>query len=369
MRRWTLTAAQRQQLNQEIVGQSLPAAHVLSVMIALFELMMIIRSQFCADSLAFKRPIYLWLYLLLFLLALVAVLLFEYAKYTEKTMRWIMPVFAGILLFWSAGIAVLDLSRGDSSIVFVITIFGVAGVVFLYPLESWLLFLGACLFLCLSLYFYHRNTLQLVFYLNVTVVLAIALSISVIKYRTQINEFFYKKQLAEKNQRLHVLVDELKRMSAMDELTGLKNRLTMDQVFSDMMHALQQKERPFSVAMLDLDDFKAVNDTYGHTVGDHCLKGVAEILKNVLSAEYLFRFGGEEFLALMDLNAAEAGAVMEQARDQIEKMRIGAVRLSVSIGLVTRIPRAGETVKDYIDRADQALYRSKTNGKNCVTAG
>ena len=128
---------------------------------------------------------------------------------------------------------------------------------------------------------------------------------------------------------------------------------------------------PLSVLMIDIDDFKKVNDTYGHTVGDKVLKTIAQILKTKLRAtDVVGRYGGEEFLVVLpetDLQAALT--VAEKLRTEVAKKTFKykdqVFKVTISLGAAQL--KEGETIEELINRADQALYTSKRSGKNRTT--
>ena len=157
-----------------------------------------------------------------------------------------------------------------------------------------------------------------------------------------------------------------------DPLTLCGNRTALDETLADHWNTLSRYGFPFSVLMVDIDHFKSINDTYGHTAGDHVIRTMAELLKQTLRcSDKAFRYGGEEFLILLphtDLNQSIITA--ERIRHAIEahiffvdeQTRIEA---SVSIGIATAA-ESKRSYKDLIDAADQALYAAKANGRNRV---
>lgn len=156
-------------------------------------------------------------------------------------------------------------------------------------------------------------------------------------------------------------------LSVTDSLTSLYNRRFQIEVLINSMNKFERYGYPFSVLIIDIDDFKKVNDTYGHQIGDEVLKAVAKSLTNNLrSTDIASRWGGEEFLVLLqntDLDSAIG--VAERIRRDIERLKILNVsRVTVSIGVASY--RKGESIESLITRADDAMYEAKASGKNNV---
>ncbi|GAB6066207.1 GGDEF domain-containing protein [Aquifex pyrophilus] len=168
--------------------------------------------------------------------------------------------------------------------------------------------------------------------------------------------------------RLKEVSEELKK----DPLTGLLNRRFLIPIFEDVLELSMYTELPFSVAIIDLDDFKKINDTYGHLVGDCVLKNVAKIIrKNLRKSDYIFRYGGEEFLVLLPSTGLEdAVNILEKLRRAVERTEIECeghkINVTVSIGVCSDIYTGDKSPEDYINCADQKLYEAKKEGKNRV---
>jgi diguanylate cyclase (GGDEF)-like protein len=126
------------------------------------------------------------------------------------------------------------------------------------------------------------------------------------------------------------------------------------------------------MAMLDIDNFKAVNDRYGHTVGDEVLVAVAQLLRDATrEGDVLCRYGGEEFaLLLRNMDLAQAAAFGERLRFAVERLPAEAaglrIALTISIGVAAAASAEPDSVEAVVKRADQALYRAKYAGKNRV---
>ena len=167
------------------------------------------------------------------------------------------------------------------------------------------------------------------------------------------------------------LLADLRHRSRHDGLTGLLNRRTMEETLLSQVQRSRRTGEPFTVLMLDLDHFKAINDRHGHAAGDRALKHTAAALKAELrEVDALGRFGGEEFLVLMP------GTTVEAARPVAERLRTALTTdapridgatppLSASIGIAQWRGPAEEPSR-LLMRADAALYRAKMRGRDCV---
>lgn len=159
------------------------------------------------------------------------------------------------------------------------------------------------------------------------------------------------------------LVEEIEEKSMRDPLTKALNRSMIEKRVADIVTEPQTKL--FSVALIDLDNFKKINDNLGHIAGDKCLLTLTEFLmKNKRRSDLVGRFGGDEFILIMpNLNAADALKAMEFHRKMIEEK--SNPHFTVTIGIAT-YPYDGETLEELIRSADQSLYDAKNAGKNVV---
>lgn len=147
-----------------------------------------------------------------------------------------------------------------------------------------------------------------------------------------------------------------------DPLTGVSNRRAFDDSLDKLLAAHQEGELPLSIAMLDLDHFKKINDEQGYLAGDRVLQNLALLLKASLhEGNVLARFGGEEFVILMPHTPLHtAGKLSEYMRARIEE------KLATTISIGVAATTAGETATGLLSRADAALSTAKNEGRNCV---
>ncbi|MDD2685895.1 MAG: diguanylate cyclase [Gallionella sp.] len=162
----------------------------------------------------------------------------------------------------------------------------------------------------------------------------------------------------------------LREMAVHDELTGLYNRHYLGEFLEKEYAIASRHERTFSVAIMDLDHFKNINDEHGHLFGDQVLAETANLIMSRLRASDLaFRFGGEEFLLVFaDTHIHEAGIICESLRQQLESQVIGGLargKVTASFG-VTQMANKAEPLDTLLGRADLALYQAKNNGRNRV---
>ncbi|MDD2898390.1 MAG: diguanylate cyclase [Desulfuromonadaceae bacterium] len=177
--------------------------------------------------------------------------------------------------------------------------------------------------------------------------------------------------LSEKMRLLEEANITISRQAATDELTNLYNRRFFNENIMKSVSAAKRYQFPLSLIMADIDKFKVVNDTHGHSAGDQVLKVFANILRNTARTEDISaRWGGEEFIILLTHTSCEGAAVMaERVRRLMESecFRITSIAVTVSLGVVER--QNDEDAEALIKRADKALYCAKDEGRNRVVLG
>jgi len=160
-----------------------------------------------------------------------------------------------------------------------------------------------------------------------------------------------------------------------DPLTNIANRRKFEVVLEKSIQEISITRKPFCMALVDIDHFKRVNDTFGHMIGDEVIRFVASLLvKNIKGRDLAARFGGEEFaLILPATDLVKATRLLDSIRAQlfaanlvVTKSQVPIGKLSASFGIVEC--RDGDSSDSLINRADQMLYRAKDQGRNCVVA-
>ena len=157
--------------------------------------------------------------------------------------------------------------------------------------------------------------------------------------------------------------------SLTDALTGVGSRKLLEDKLEAEAARAKRYKRPFSVAIIDLDNFKTINDVLGHATGDDALRKLAECMKiQKRTSDILARYGGDEFVILMpETKADDAFTLLERIRSDVHKIPIAEnVSMTISCGISQSLPESNETSSDIIRRADLALYEAKSAGRNCV---
>jgi diguanylate cyclase (GGDEF)-like protein len=168
---------------------------------------------------------------------------------------------------------------------------------------------------------------------------------------------------------------ELRERTMVDELTGLFNRRYFERSLSYDIERFRRYGRPFGVVLFDVDHFKAINDNFGHSVGDTALKHLAESAKETIrSADMAARYGGEEFVLILPETGKSGAAVLaERLRKRVESASImtanGEVKMTISLGVLAVEGEFSGDAEDVMRFVDNALYAAKDAGRNCfITA-
>jgi diguanylate cyclase (GGDEF)-like protein len=184
-------------------------------------------------------------------------------------------------------------------------------------------------------------------------------------------ELQYKnKKLNSQNDELQDMNDRLEKLSVTDGLTGLFNHRHFWNLLNTELTRVNLHGANLALVLLDLDDFKRVNDKFGHAVGDQLLLTIANVLRDTIrDTDIVARYGGEEFAVLLpDTDESGVQQVAEKIRASIEAIRFNVsetdIVLKVTVSIGVSVFRGNR--REFFNAADRALYQSKAAGKNCV---
>lgn len=191
------------------------------------------------------------------------------------------------------------------------------------------------------------------------------------KFEVSVNE--RTKELHHANEMLKAANLKLEQISMIDSLTSIGNRRAFDIAYDRAWRICARERMPLALIMIDADNFKPYNDTYGHLSGDQILIRIAEVIKGVIKrpGDLAARYGGDEFVVmLMSTTAKGATVVAEEIRTRIEELGIEnreiANVITVSLGVASVVPDNKMSPDELVDAADRALYRAKEEGRNHV---
>jgi diguanylate cyclase (GGDEF)-like protein len=202
--------------------------------------------------------------------------------------------------------------------------------------------------------------------INTISVIVVAWILNQMVSRAKVNSFMNEKIIIEKNTELEKINRELNDLTMRDSMTDLLNHKNSLRRLKEEVDRAKRINYPLSVAMIDLDNFKQVNDTYGHQTGDEVLTGVARILKeNCRITDIIGRYGGEEFIIIMpDTSNLDAALLIQRIQTRIEETCFkGGIHITLSCGISEL---NGQSVHGILKSSDIMLYEAKKKGKNRI---
>lgn len=195
----------------------------------------------------------------------------------------------------------------------------------------------------------------------------------IVEYNTR-SDYLKSRLLAWESEQLRVMSEQLQRLSTTDTLTNLANRRHFNEAFDEAWRLANRHQGAVNLLMIDVDNFKAFNDTYGHQAGDRCLAQIAQVLRDMTqrAGELAARYGGEEFVVILpgiDLSSAQASA--ERIRQQVQSLNIPHSQsqlqvVTLCIGHAYVQPNSDMSAEAALNYADKLLYQAKEQGRNKV---
>lgn len=358
--------------------------------IVLEVIMLIISLLINKDKFLSTPNVYYGMMYILMIIAMVIYLLL-FIKFEKDIHKYRISIlkagvtFAGFILCWCAGISLLDQLSSGQIMVYAIAIIAIAVTPLYKPITLLLIYLPVHL-LFLVLMGYIQSTDRILFgnYINSTSFIIISWAISAMRYRNKIEDFNNRRIIQEKSRELEIANKELseanhklEKLSQTDSLTGIFNRSVFDKAIKTEWDRCKRLFMPLSLIMIDIDNFKAFNDNYGHQAGDDCIKHIAEALSTCSrrSTDTVARYGGEEFgIILPYMDRESAAEFAENIRKSVEQLAIPhkyssvSQYVTISLGVYTLIPSGSSSVDKFIKIADKALYDAKKQRNNTVVA-
>lgn len=334
---------------------------IAGLMVAGFEILMLLRVLLVGLGSTQRNMEYTFWYVFLLAVSITGVLLIKIwskdMKNNSLRLYHVQVMYAAAITLWACAITLLDARYHDyfDITVYMTILLIIPVMVFVNPLTLALINLfGDIPILFQLLRLGYVSTI-----INFTVYACLSMFAMVI---------------FQKNKRkLYLKQYELHEKSIKDPLTGILNRQFLHDESPKKWPEFIDEAIPVSFIMADIDFFKSINDTYGHTIGDACIVAVAKAIQSICDKPHYtcYRYGGEEFLVI--LPSTDGKTASKKANELMEKVRnikiddVPEIKLTVSLGVYTATPDEGSKIEHFLSKADELLYQSKEHGRNQST--
>lgn len=370
---FAMTSDQEQLFQQQIRKTTGKYFWAAILFVLLFQIYNIIYTLYYTEFRLESRAsrIYMILYVSMLLLCLISIILGLFWTFTKKDsylrLLRLYTVFFFFLLLWSVCITFYDQRVSDNLSIYMTTSIYMAGLIYLRPQVSVPVFIFCESILMWGFLWMHLEGIKDTYGLcvNSIALTFVTLFISLYRWSSLRRDFLNHLDIQQKSRIITEQNKKLDYIANHDALTGLWNRNYLNQWIKTFFAA----ESPANAAVfiLDIDHFKQYNDTFGHMVGDDCLRQVAHTLMDV--NKNVFRFGGEEFLFILPLeNPDQADSLGENLCRRVENLKIPAAKpgayLTISVGYSTGSMQNDTEFQKLLHEADSALYHAKNSGRN-----
>lgn len=335
---------------------------------------------------------YALVYLALLIISFVFYFIIRYqSKDIEKNDKKILATVSIMTAFymgWVSSLLYVNRNLEASVVIYTAVIVIITQGVYLAPrFSAWFVTLSTTLFLVTN---FARNGIEELDFeatVGLIVLSFISFIVSYSRYCNRCRAVYNEILIIEQNKQLDDMVKELQQQKNIlektneelenayvrDSMTGLYNRWYWNKIFEETLERCKKSEELTAVYMMDVDNFKNINDTKGHSMGDKCLIAIAEVLERETRDIHncnVFRMGGEEFVVFCeDIDKANAIKLANALLKNIQNIRIMGLdtMLTASIGVHIQKVQNRSDIEEFIVKADKAMYESKNTGKNKVT--
>lgn len=290
----------------------------------------------------------------------------------------ISALYSMLSCLWAALYSCLSPGTTDNAIIYPVVLVAVAALSYLRPHHSMVLFF------CCGVLFLALNLPKAASPITITrciiyalVITGLALIISYTRYSTARAVYLTHRAAITKQREIEEMNRKLRILVHTDDLTGLYNRRFLDDFLPGIWDSAVNSAYPLAFLMLDIDDFKRLNDCEGHQAGDRCIEQLAGVLTRTTDAtrDYVLRYGGEEFVVVMQgVTPEQAMRTAEDIRGAVEALAIPnrgsmlSTIVTVSVGVYHAVPAGScsSACQQFFSRSDEAMYEAKRTGKNRV---
>lgn len=314
------------------------------LLISALEIFMIFYACLTFDFAEKRRVVYYAAYVTLLVLTIISIAINRILmkkKINKKIALANVITYQIGLVVWSAIISAMDMTHGGFPVTYMTIIAAVGVLMPFYPIFYVLIAILSSVFMFILYYSVSSDPLPLTFFLNHSIFILVVIAVEVRNY------------LVTKDQ--YLLNYRLEKQASIDGLTHVSNRRALD----NYMAKLVSEEIPFSFSLMDVDNFKKINDNFGHQEGDLCLINIANILK-INFGENVFRYGGDEFAIISFEEKDNVTEKIKNINSELLKSDKDYT-LQICAGVYHKIKKDNERI--VFERADKALYEAKQQGK------
>lgn len=344
-------------VQRKIDRDNLTFFRMMSLCVMVIESVMLVAYGVFGDPAAAWHTLRIWCYISYFLLSALSYILSTYVIGRKKSHTALMAVglsYCAGAIIWGMVISATDFIGGKQIFVFITNVLCVAGFAFIKPGISipfftslFGVFYFVLVFVCGA---------NFTFPVNYSILLFMVILTSVTRYHTKLSDAKARVEAERLNRKLEWI-------SFHDELTSVKNRHSFTRDIRGYF------DKPLRLLLIDIDNFKLMNDTFGHDYGDELLREFTRLLQEQFPGQDIFRYGGDEFIVATENGTSEI--LLESLRsfqDTLSHLCIRGSEQSVTIsgGYTIGRPQGQEDIDRMLRQADAALYQSKRNGKNQV---
>lgn len=371
---------QRERYHLELARFNYKSGHFISFMLIFMEAAMLVYALISFD---FSKTVYLVYTVLYCILLIIGICVYAFTLLMKKHLEThyrlfnaIVVVFACLVMTWGAVLSSFDISLGSYPIIFFSFLTGFSALFYLTtPVSLIMLFCEIILFYILNLTL-GGQSFDFNVVINYFTYFCIIVAVVLIKDKQTYEKFKADCALQNKDAQLNAMVEKLGAMNKQlidmavtDSLTGTYNRWAFNNNIPVLIANCIKNNTPLTAIMYDIDNFKYVNDLYGHEAGDHILKAVCNKLVSHTHKNCVYRFGGEEFVILLEnLTQEQSMQLADKIREDVasEVYTDWNIAVTMSGGVYTAVPGTKNDGDEFWIRADNALYKAKHSGKNCI---
>lgn len=331
---------------------------------------------------------YLALFVISLVFFIVVKILASDADANDKKILATISVLTAAYMAWVSILLFVNRNLEASTVVYTATIIIITQGVYLAPrFSAWFVFLSTALFLVTNFVRSGAEGLDYEATVGIIILSFVSFLVSYSRYCNRCRAVYNELLIIEQNTQLDEMVkelqaqkdilektnEELENAYVRDSMTGLYNRWYWNKVFEEGLVRCKESENMTAIYMMDVDNFKNINDTKGHSMGDKCLIAIAEVLeretKDIENCN-VYRMGGEEFVVFCeDIDKANAIKLANAILKGVQNIRIMGLdtMLTVSVGVHIQKVESRNDIEEFVVKADKAMYESKNTGKNKIT--